>query len=133
MKEKYLPDHKYYKFSTGCFCAVLVDEATMRRINKVLYKATAEVKNILYNAEDVLPYNWGLVNIYDDSCTNIKKQRVYYYPNWYTSKEQCIKYMNLCDPSYISDLYMISTEKERLEVKADIEKEMLEDESTLLS
>lgn len=44
MKEKYLPNKKYYTFSTECYCAVVVGEKTMKRIQKVLYKAEAEIK-----------------------------------------------------------------------------------------
>ena len=35
MKEKYLPNKKYYNFSTNCTCGVVVDEKTID--GQVLY------------------------------------------------------------------------------------------------
>ena len=77
MKEKYLPNKKYYSFSTNCTCGVVVDEKTMKKIQKVLYKAESEIKNILHNSDDVRPYSWSLVNIMEGD--KIKKHSLFHY------------------------------------------------------
>ena len=38
MKEKYLPNKKYYNFSTNCTCGVVVDEKTMKKYKKSYIK-----------------------------------------------------------------------------------------------
>lgn len=129
MKEKYLPNKKYYHFSTSCYCGVVVDEKTMRKIEKVLYKAESEVKNILHNSEDVRPYAWSLVNIMNDD--KIEKQKTFSY----TAYE---KYYNVCDrinslkiaePEYLDDFYEIKSDEELQELKESLLEELMEEET----
>lgn len=117
MKEKYLPNQKYYNFSTECYCGVVVDEKTMKRIQKVLYKAEAEIKNILHNSENVRPYNWDLVNIKDGET--IKKQKTFNYPNFYSwvNVKDRIDNLKLTSPRYIEDFYEIKSEEELEDLK----------------
>ena len=123
MKEKYLPNQKYYTFSTECLCGVVVDEKTMKSIQKVLYKAEAEIKNILHNSDNVRAYDWGLVNVMDGE--KIKKQKAFKYPflySWDNVKER-INRLKLASPNYEREFYEIKSEKE-LE---DLKKCLLED------
>lgn len=124
MKEKYLPNQKYYTFSTECMCGVLVDEKTMKRIQKVLYKAEAEIKNILHNSDNVRAYDWSLVNIMDGE--KIKKQRIFTYPSYYSwdSVEERIDNLKLTTPSYKKDFYEIKSEKELEDLKKCLLKEL---------
>lgn len=117
MKEKYLPNQKYYNFSTECVCGVIVDEKTMKRIQKVLYKAEAEIKNILHNSDNVRPYDWSLVNIKNGE--EIKKQKVFYYPNFHSwgNAKYSIDNLKLTTPKYMKDFYEIKSEEELEDLK----------------
>ena len=127
MKEKYLPNQKYYNFSTECCCGVVVDENTMKRIQKVLYKAEAEIKNILHNSDNVRPYSWSLVNIMDGE--KIKKQKTFQYPSFYDwdNVENRINNLKITTPEYMSDFYEIKSKEELEDLKKCLLKE-LEDE-----
>lgn len=117
MKEKYLPNQKYYNFSTECFCGVVVDEKTMKRIQKVLYKAESEIKNILHNSDNVRAYSWDLVNIKDGD--KIKKQKIFKYPSFYVweTVENRINNLKLTTPEYVEDFYEIKSEEELEDLK----------------
>lgn len=127
MKEKYLPNQKYYNFSTECCCGVVVDENTMKRIQKVLYKAESEIKNILHNSDNVRPYSWSLVNIMDGE--KIKKQKTFQYPSLYDwdNVENRINNLKITTPEYMSDFYEIKSKEELEDLKKCLLKE-LEDE-----
>ena len=127
MKEKYLPNQKYYNFSTECCCGVVVDENTMKRIQKVLYKAESEIKNILHNSGNVRPYSWSLVNIKDGE--KIKKQKTFQYPSFYDwdNVENRINNLKITTPEYMSDFYEIKSKEELEDLKKCLLKE-LEDE-----
>lgn len=127
MKEKYLPNQKYYNFSTECYCGVVVDEKTMKRIQKVLYKAEAEIKNILHNSDNVRSYSWSLVNIMDGE--KIKKQKTFQYPclyPWDNVKDR-INNLKLTTPKYMSDFYEIRSEEELKDLKECLLKELEEE------
>lgn len=128
MKEKYLPNKKYYNFSTNCCCGVVVDKATMKKIQKVLYKAESEIKNILHNAEDVRPYAWSLVNIKKDG--KILKQRVFQYPEYLAiySKEERINNLKLTTPEYMREFYEIKNNEELADLKQCLLKELQEEQ-----
>lgn len=126
MKEKYLPNQKYYDFSTECYCGVVVDEKTMKKIQKILYKAEAEIKNILHNSENVRPYGWTCVNLFDKGKGTIEKQVIVNYTDF-----QCIYDVNdrinsfkLTTPKYIENFYEVSSQKQLNEVKEDILREL---------
>lgn len=123
MKEKYLPNQKYYVFSTECYCGVVVDEKTMKRIQKVLYKTEAEIKNILYNADNVIPCAWSLVNIMDGD--KIKKQKTFNYSSFYPwdSAAARINNLKLATPKYMDNFYEVKSEEEL----ADLKKCLLEE------
>lgn len=127
MKEKYLPNQKYYNFSTECCCGVVVDENTMKRIQKVLYKAESEIKNILHNSDNVRPYSWSLVSIMDGE--KIKKQKTFQYPSFYDwdNVENRINNLKITTPEYMSDFYEIKSKEELEDLKKCLLKE-LEDE-----
>ena len=127
MKEKYLPNQKYYNFSTECCCGVVVDENTMKRIQKVLYKAESEIKNILHNSDNVRPYTWSLVNIMDGE--KIKQQKTFHYPSFYDwdNVENRINNLKITTPEYMSDFYEIKSKEELEDLKKCLLKE-LEDE-----
>lgn len=127
MKEKYLPNQKYYNFSTECLCGVIVDEKTMKRIQKVLYKAEAEIKNILHNSDNVRAYDWSLVNVMDGE--KIKKQKTFRYPSLssWVNVEDRINNLKLTTPRYMADFYEIKSHEELEDLKKCLLKE-LEDE-----
>lgn len=127
MKEKYLPNQKYYNFSTECLCGVVVDEKTMKRIQKVLYKAEAEIKNILHNSDNVRAYDWSLVNVMDGE--KIKKQKTFRYPSLssWVNVEDRINNLKLTTPRYMTDFYEIKSHEELEDLKKCLLKE-LEDE-----
>lgn len=127
MKEKYLPNKKYYHFSTSCYCGVVVDEKTMRKIERVLYKAEHEIKNILNNSEDVRPYSWSLVNIMDGD--KIKKQKTFSYTayeEYYNVKDR-INNLKIAEPECLKDFYEIKSDEELKELKECLLKELAEE------
>lgn len=128
MKEKYLPNQKYYNFSTECICGVIVDEKTMKRIQKVLYKAETEIKNILHNSDNVRAYSWDLVNIKDGD--KIKKQKTFNYPSFYgwDTVENRINNLKLTTPKYVEDFYEIKSEEELENLKQCLLKELEEEQ-----
>ena len=129
MKEKFLPNKKYYNFSTECRCGVVVDEKTMKKIQKILYRAEAEIKNILHNAANVRPYEWDLVNIKEGE--NIKKQKTFHYASFnglYTAEER-IDNLKLTSPRYMQDFYEIHNDEELEELKGCLLKELQEEEA----
>ena len=127
MKEQYLPNKKYYEFSTQCQCGIVVDENTMKKIQKVLYRAEAEIKNILHNSEDVRSYGWSLVNVMEGE--KIKKQKVFHYPEfheWVSVKDR-INGLKLTCPRYMVDFYEIQNEKELEDLKKSLLAELQEE------
>lgn len=127
MKEKYLPNKKYYHFSTSCYCGVVVDEKTMRKIEKVLYKAEHEIKNILHNSEDVRPYDWSLVNIMNGD--KIEKQKTFSFTGYRGYYNVCDRIDSLknAEPKYIPDFYEINSDKELEELKECLLKELAQE------
>lgn len=130
MKEKYLPNQKYYNFSTACDCSVVVDEKTMKRIQKVLYKAEAEIKNILHNSDNVRPYSWSLVNVMDGE--KIKKQKTFQYTSFYAwdNVENRINNLKLTSPRYIRDFYEIKSKEELKDLEECLLKELKDELET---
>lgn len=130
MKEKFLPNQKYYEFSTSCKCGVVVDESTMKKIQKILYKAESEIKNILHNTENVRPYDWSLVNIMDGD--KIKKQKVFEYTSFYEwiSVKQRINDLKLTNPRYMENFFEIKSEEELKELKECLYKELYDEEES---
>ena len=124
MKEKYLPNQKYYNFSTECYCGVVVDEKTMKRIQKVLYKAEAEIKNILHNSDNVRPYSWSLVNIMGGET--IQKQKTFNYASFYPWDDikHRINNLKLTNPKYMEDFYEVKSEEELEDLKQCLLKEL---------
>ncbi len=124
MKEKYLPNQKYYNFSTECYCGVAVDEKTMKRIQKVLYKAEAEIKNILHNSDNVIPYTWSLVSVKDGEKI-IRSETIYYQSlkTWDTVKDR-INNLKLTTPKYIKNFYEIKSEDELKDLEECLRKEL---------
>lgn len=127
MKEKYLPNKKYYHFSSSCYCGVVVDEKTMRKIEKVLYKAEHEIKNILHTAEDVRAYEWSLVNIMNGD--KIAKQKTFQFPDYkgYDNVHDRINRLKIAEPKYIPDFYEIKSDEEFEELKQCLLKELAEE------
>lgn len=117
MKEKYLPNQKYYDFSTDCYCGVIVDEKTMKHIEKVLYKAESEIKNILHNSDNVRSYSCGLVNVMDGG--KIKKQKVFEYSSFYPfdNVKDRINNLKLTTPKYMRDFYEVKSGEELKDLK----------------
>ena len=128
MKEKYLPNKKYYHFSTSCYCGVIVDEKTMRKIEKVLYKAEHEIKNILHTSEDVRAYEWSLVNIMNGD--KIAKQKIFQFSDYkgYDNVHDRINRLKIAEPKYIPDFYEIKSDEELEELKNCLLKELAEEE-----
>ena len=128
MKEKYLPNKKYYHFSTSCYCGVIVDEKTMRKIEKVLYKAEHEIKNILHTSEDVRAYEWSLVNIMNGD--KIAKQKIFQFSDYkgYDNVHDRINRLKIAELKYIPDFYEIKSDEELEELKNCLLKELAEEE-----
>ena len=126
MKEKYLPNQKYYVFSTNCYCGVVVDKKTMKRIQKVLYEAESKTKKILHNSNNVKACDWGVVNIMDGE--KFKKQKLFEYSSFccFDNVERRINAFTLANPKYMKDFYEIKSEEELEDLKRCLIKELEE-------
>jgi len=60
MTEKSLD--KWFDFPAGCYCGLVVKEATAKKLMKILYRQTQEIKEFLHqHKEDLATSNWTLV------------------------------------------------------------------------
>ena len=100
---------------------------TMRKIERVLYKAEHEIKNILHNSEDVRPYGWSLVNIMNGD--KIEKQKTFTFTEYSGYYNVCdrIDSLKIAEPKYIPDFYEIKSDKELEELKECLLKELAEE------
>ena len=123
MKEKYLPNKKYYKFSPDFTYGIVFNEGTMSEIVKIIHKAEAEIKHILHNAEDVRPISWSFVTIAQGD--KIIKQREFYYEEVDSSwLVDMIDDLSLTAPKYVDNFYEIHNDKELKELKKELKKEL---------
>lgn len=61
MTEKSL--EKWFDFPAGCYCGLVVKEATAKKLMKILYRQTQEIKEFLHqHKEDLAASNWTLVH-----------------------------------------------------------------------
>lgn len=59
MTEKSLD--KWFDFPAGCYCGLVVREPSAKKLMKILYRQTQEIKEFLnQNKEDLAPSNWTL-------------------------------------------------------------------------
>ena len=60
MTEKSLD--KWFDFPAGCYCGLVVKEATAKKLMKILYRQTQEIKEFFHqHKEDLATSNWTLV------------------------------------------------------------------------
>lgn len=60
MTEKSLD--KWFDFPAGCYCGLVVKEATAKKLMKILYRQTQEIKEFLHqHKEDLAASDWTLV------------------------------------------------------------------------
>ena len=60
MTEKSLD--KWFDFPAGCYCGLVVKEATAKKLMKILYRQTQEIKEFLHqHKDDLATSNWTLV------------------------------------------------------------------------
>lgn len=60
MTEKSLD--KWFDFPAGCYCGLVVKEAAAKKLMKILYRQTQEIKEFLHqHKEDLATSNWTLV------------------------------------------------------------------------
>ncbi len=106
MTEKSLD--KWFDFQAGCCCGLVVKEATAKKLMKILYRQTQEIKEFLHqHKEDLAASNWTLV--YPDG-----KQTVINFTcaNPFDSVDYRIKlYDKTAVLQYIKDGLYISTEE----------------------
>lgn len=51
----------WFDFPAGCYCGVAVKEKTFKKLQKLLYRQTQEIKEFLVsNKEDIVPIDWTL-------------------------------------------------------------------------
>ena len=105
MTEKSLD--KWFDFPAGCYCDLVVKEATAKKLMKILYRQTQEIKEFLHqHKEDLATSNWTLVY----PCG---KQTVihYTYPDPLCSVDDKIKlYDKTAAMTYLKEGLYVSTE-----------------------
>jgi hypothetical protein len=105
MTEKSLD--KWFDFPAGCYCGLVVKEATAKKLMKILYRQTQEIKEFLHqHKEDLATSNWTLV--YPDGKQTIIK---FTCTDTYDSVDNRIKlYDKTAGMEYIKDGLYVSTE-----------------------
>ena len=105
MTEKSLD--KWFDFPAGCYCGLVVKEATAKKLMKILYRQTQEIKEFLHqHKEDLATSNWTLVY----PCG---KQTVihYTYADPFSSVDDRIKlYDKTAAMTYLKEGLYVSTE-----------------------
>ena len=105
MTEKSLD--KWFDFPAGCYCGLVVKEATAKKLMKILYRQTQEIKEFLHqHKEDLATSNWTLVY----PCG---KQTIihYTYEDPFSSVDDRIKlYDKTAAMTYIKEGLYVSTE-----------------------
>ena len=105
MTEKSLD--KWFDFPAGCYCGLVVKEATAKKLMKILYRQTQEIKEFLHqHKEDLATSNWTLVY----QCG---KQTIihYTYEDPFSSVDDRIKlYDKTAAMTYLKEGLYVSTE-----------------------
>ena len=105
MTEKSLD--KWFDFPAGCYCGLVVKEATAKKLMKILYRQTQEIKEFLHqHKEDLATSNWTLVY----PCG---KQTIihYTYADQFSSVDDRIKlYDKTAAMTYLKEGLYVSTE-----------------------
>ena len=105
MTEKSLD--KWFDFPAGCYCGLVVKEATAKKLMKILYRQTQEIKEFLHqHKEDLATSNWTLVY----PCG---KQTIihYTYEDPFSSVDDRIKlYDKTAAMTYLKEGLYVSTE-----------------------
>lgn len=80
-------NEKWFKIDAGGVCGVVLKEGAAKRLMKILYRQSEEIKDFLMqNKEDLEVYNWTL------AYPNGKQEVVYYsYRSEWDSLEERIK------------------------------------------
>jgi len=74
---------KFFDMSAGSYCGLLLRESTMKKMQKLLYKQTQEIKQLLTESlDDVEVLNWTLV------YPNNEQTTVYYFDASSTAEEK---------------------------------------------
>lgn len=57
----YRSNENWFNLPSGCYCGVAIKEKTARKLQKLLWKQTEEIKDFLTaHKEDCVPYHWTL-------------------------------------------------------------------------
>lgn len=98
----------WFNFPVGMYCGVLIKEKTAKKLQKILWKQTQEIKEFLTaNKDDLLPMEWTLAYPNPD-----KKQTTVYYSSQSNSIDERIRLFDqTCRIHHVNNGVFISNKK----------------------
>lgn len=85
-------NERFFSMPIGCWCGIFVREKAAKKLQKILYRQTQEIKDFLIrNMDELEAENWTIVNMK-------KQETVYYYDG--TSKGELESRISLFDKAY---------------------------------
>lgn len=89
----YKSNDNWFLLPAGCYCGLLIKEKTAKKLQKLLWRQTQEIKELLVaNKDDCVPQYWTLAYPEPE-----KKQTVVYYTNNDETFESRIKLFDKAD------------------------------------
>lgn len=121
----YRSNDNWFRLPAGCYCGVFIKERSAKKLQKLLWRQTQEIKDFLTaNKEDLVPEAWTLAYPLPE-----KKQTVVHYVDTDDSVESRIALFDKADRlQHIDDLFF--TDKRYNEARKDVQnfyEEMYED------
>ena len=113
----YRSNDNWFELPAGCYCGVFIKERSAKKLQKLLWRQTQEIKDFLTaNKDDLAPASWTLAYPLPE-----KEQTVVHYIDTDDSVESRIALFNKVDRlRHISDLFF--TDKKYYEASKDVQK-----------
>lgn len=109
---------KFFNMPAGAYCGVLLREPAMKKMQKLLYKQTQEIKRLLTESlDDIEVANWTLA--YPDGV----QTTVHYFDaaSTETEKVERIELFNKADKMQFTDYKVFSSDKKYSESMKEVE------------
>ena len=127
MRENHLLNKRMYDYNAGGHCGVVMPESVMKKLAKLNYEYSNEVKKILEeNKGSLYVSDWTLANLMDGE--KIKKQVTIRYAILGEDVDHRISLYKANSPTYIKEFYLVKNREEAKEISEEILQELIEEE-----